>query len=91
LVIVCSEEGLSRAALETLISHTSINLRYFCSLGVDLKASMSTNTLINWKTLNKLEIFKLKKEYHRLIYVDADLHFLRNPNGLVELTKETGC
>jgi hypothetical protein len=87
LMVFCGD--LTESSL-LLFRNTSIKVRNHCP---DPKMS-GKNTFggqdANWKTLNKLGIFEIKKDFHRLIFVDADIHFLNNPMKLVSETERPG-
>jgi len=87
LVVFCGE--LTESAL-SLFEHTTIEVRNYCPVSKLLEGSNFDGQQINWKTLNKLVIFEVKKEFHRLIFVDADIHFLNSPVNLIPQTSKPG-
>lgn len=71
LMVYCGE--LSESSL-LFLSNTGIKVRNHCPDPERTGNSSFGGLNTNWKTFNKLGIFGMKKEFHRLIFVDADIH-----------------
>ena len=75
LVVACGELASENISL---LTRNRIEIRYSCFFPSE--NNMKYERLrVNWKTLKKLEVFTLLKHFRKLIYIDADMHFLRNP------------
>lgn len=86
LVVACGELA-SESIL--LLSRNRIEIRYSCLFSRE-NNMMYQRLRVNWKTLRKLEVFTLLKDFEKLIYIDADMHFLKNPVKLYLESLDSG-
>lgn len=84
VVVVCSE--VQKAAGETF-AMLNIVVQHYCN---EFPEARLQNAVVNWSSMRKLHVLRLKATFDRIIYVDTDINFLKNPSILKTYTAKPG-
>ena len=84
VIVVCSE--VQKAGEETF-SNLNITVQHYCN---EFPEASFQNPVVNWSSMRKLHVLRLKAFFDRIIYVDTDINFLSDPSILKTHTAKPG-